>query len=185
MKAAVTNVEKNKKLSKILKIEPCPKHIKDIIISRRLKYLKAHPKKKRKFEDKINFEDFKKKEFDEEGKSNTNNINGVDGMNTLSQNVKMDIDIEQLVDEIPDEVVDISKDEKIIEQNQQLEKLIEEEKNLQKDITANKEKIEEIEKSIETEKNKEEECNKKQQEIFQKIEELKSRKRKMYEMMKK
>jgi len=166
MKAALTTIEKQKKLNKIFKIEPCPKYIRDIIVSRRQRYLKAHPKKKRKLEAKINIQGFNEQILKYERESKTKDY--------------MDIDI--TLDEIN---YDINKDEKYIELEERLGKLSEEETTIKQTIKTNKEKVESLEKTIETGKNKEVELAKKQQEIYQKIEELKSRKRKMFEMMKK
>jgi len=114
MKAALTTIEKNHKLNKEYKIEPTPKYIRNIIISRRLRYLKAHPKKKRKLEAKINIEEFNKQimKHDQE-------IKDKDYMNI----------------DIPDEIdIDINKDAIFLEQVKQLNKLSEEETKLQKTI---------------------------------------------------
>jgi len=165
--AALTTIEKQKKLNKIFTIEPCPKYIKDIIISRRQRYLKAHPKHKRKMEAKMNIQGYNEQimKYDREIKTKD----------------YMDLDIQSL-EEINR---DIHKDEKYLELEKHIEKLSEEETTLKQTIKTNKEKVETLEKTIETGKDKEQELGKKQQEIYQKIEELKSRKRKMFEMMKK
>jgi len=165
MKAALTTVEKNKKINKIFKIEPAPQYIKDIIINRRLRYLKAHPKRRRKLEAKLKIEEYNKQIEKQEEEMRLKDF--------------MNIDIPDVINP------DINKDEKYSKQVKQLESLNEEEANLQKSLTSNKSKIEELDKIIEESQNKDIEFGKKQQEIFQKIEELKARKRKMFEMMKK
>ncbi|OUM58637.1 hypothetical protein PIROE2DRAFT_16041 [Piromyces sp. E2] len=165
MKAALTTIEKNKKINKIFKIEPAPQYIKDIIINRRLRYLKTHPKRRRKLEAKVKIAEFNKQIAKQEEEMKFKDYMNID---------------------VPDEIdSDINKDEKFSKQVKLLTSLSEEEATLQQSLTTNKSKIEELDKTIEESQNKEIEFGKKQQEIFQKIEELKARKRKMFEMMKK
>ncbi|ORX46938.1 hypothetical protein BCR36DRAFT_585051 [Piromyces finnis] len=165
MKAALSTIEKNKKINKIFKIEPAPQYIKDIIINRHLKYLKSHPKRKRKLEAKVKIIMYNKQIAKQEEEMRLKKYMNID---------------------IPDEIdPDINNDEIYSKQVKQLESLNTEENTLQHSLTINKDKIEELVKTIEDNQNKEIEYNKKQQEIFQKIEELKARKRKMFEMMKK
>lgn len=184
----LSETERNsQKLKKIFKIEPPPKYIRDIIISNRLRYLKAHPKKKRKLEN--NEETFQneneiqmvEEEVEQlhlplpEDNLVKNNVNGsinepVTTINTTTTNT-INNDSHTIENEL----------QKKIKQENELRKVTKE--NLEKEVDENDKKIQEIEKIIEDEREKNNKLKKDYNEITQKIEELKSRKRKMFEII--